>query len=79
MAGDAIRWLSGEDLTVVAWRASATGCSGGACVEAGLTGDQSHPVALRRSGDPGGPVLLFAPDEWLAFIGAVKAGVFDLR
>jgi hypothetical protein len=79
MAGDALRWVTGEDLPAVAWRASAKGCSGGNCVEAGLTGDESHPVAIRQSRDRRGPVLLFALDEWLAFIRAVKAGVFDLR
>lgn len=51
-------------------------CGPGDCVEV----DRVHPdgVALRHSRLPGN-VLMFTPDEWLAFIGGVKDGEFDLR
>jgi hypothetical protein len=35
-------------------------------------------VAVRDSKDHGGPVLLFAPDQWRAFTARVQAGDFDL-
>lgn len=33
---------------------------------------------VRDSKDPNGPVLTFSRDEWLAFIGGVRAGEFDI-
>jgi hypothetical protein len=33
---------------------------------------------VRDSKDPQGPVLLFTPDEWRAFVGGVRNGEFDL-
>ncbi|WP_169808955.1 DUF397 domain-containing protein [Microtetraspora fusca] len=35
-------------------------------------------VGVRDSKDQGGPVLVFTPREWGAFIGGVKDGEFDL-
>ncbi|MBG0828274.1 DUF397 domain-containing protein [Planomonospora sp. ID67723] len=34
-------------------------------------------VAVRDSKNPDGPKLVFAPAEWRAFVGGVKAGAFD--
>jgi hypothetical protein len=34
-------------------------------------------VALRASGETDGPVVLFTPAEWVAFVAGVKAGEFD--
>jgi hypothetical protein len=36
-------------------------------------------IAVRDSKDRSGPVLLFTPREWEAFVGGVRGGEFDLR
>ena len=45
------------------------------CVEVAFIGGA---VALRDSKDKAGAVLLFTPEEWLAFVGGTKDGEFDL-
>jgi Domain of unknown function (DUF397) len=35
-------------------------------------------VVLRDSNDPKGPVLMFTPVEWEAFVGGVRLREFDL-
>lgn len=35
-------------------------------------------VLMRNAGHPEGPILVFTPAEWDAFIGGVKDGEFDL-
>ena len=45
------------------------------CVEVAFVGGA---VALRDSKDRAGAVLLFTPEEWLAFVGGTKDGEFDL-
>ncbi|MFI6496858.1 DUF397 domain-containing protein [Nonomuraea typhae] len=35
-------------------------------------------IALRDGKDQGGPVLVYSPAEWDAFVEGVKAGEFDL-
>ncbi|GLW05369.1 toxin [Microtetraspora sp. NBRC 13810] len=67
--------LTGVDLFRAAWKKSShSGDNGGNCVEvAGLP----RLVAVRDSKDPGGPVLVFAPGEWRAFLAGVKLGQFD--
>ncbi len=61
------------DLSTAVWRKSSrsgyNGCVEVAFVEGG--------VAVRDSKDPSGPVLLFTPDEWVAFVGGMRAGEFD--
>jgi len=36
-------------------------------------------VGVRDSKDRTGPVLVFGPDQWRAFVDAVKQGEFDPR
>jgi hypothetical protein len=71
------------DLTGAAWRkASSTGEADEACVEiAVLPGSKEgsdQVIAMRDSGQPDGPVLIFTPDEWRAFTAGVQDGEFDL-
>jgi Domain of unknown function (DUF397) len=48
------------------WVKSSLSFANGNCVEvAGLSGGI---VGVRDSKDPSGPVLRFAPDEWLTFL-----------
>jgi hypothetical protein len=58
-----------------AWIKSTLSLAHGNCVEvAGLDGDG---IGVRNSRDTGGPVLVFTPDEWRAFLGGVRNGEFD--
>jgi hypothetical protein len=45
------------------------------CVEVAFAGGA---VALRDSKDRAGAVLVFTPQEWLAFVDGTKDGEFDL-
>lgn len=64
------------DLSGAVWRKSARSDNTNACVEvANLT----SAIAVRDSKDPSGPALVFAPDQWAAFVAAAKAGEFDAR
>jgi Domain of unknown function (DUF397). len=61
------------DLSAAEWRkASYSGGNGGQCVE--VASNLPGIVAVRDSKAPGGPALLFTPDEWRAFIGHIKEG-----
>jgi hypothetical protein len=63
-----------EMASPIAWRRSSR-CSSNSCVEVGGLPDGS--VAVRDSKSPDTtPVLVFATDEWTAFIAGVKAGEF---
>lgn len=63
------------DLSKAAWRKSSLSGSGNNCVE--VADNLSGVVAVRDSKDPHGPALVFTPDGWRAFTGAVKYGEFD--
>jgi hypothetical protein len=45
------------------------------CLEVRL---RSGDVQVRDSKDPGGTVLSYTRDEWLAFVAGAKDGEFDL-
>jgi hypothetical protein len=53
-------------------KSSHSGANG--CVEVAHGDDR---VAVRDSKDPSGPVLLFTPHEWRAFLDGVRDGEFD--
>ena len=64
------------DLSRAEWRKSSwSGGNGGDCVE--VARNLLGIVAVRDSKDPGGPKLVFTPDEWRAFAAGVRAGEFD--
>jgi hypothetical protein len=57
------------------WIKSSLSFSNSNCVEvADLPGRR---VGVRHSKDADGPVLLFTPNEWHAFLGGVRNGEFD--
>jgi hypothetical protein len=62
------------DLTAADWRTS-TFCDLNGCIEVALLDGR---VAVRDSKDPAGPVLLFTPNEWEAFLAGARTGEFDL-
>lgn len=49
-------------------------CDSGTCVEVARI---DGTIAIRDSKDVDGPVLTFSPQEWAAFIAAVRNGEFD--
>jgi len=62
------------DLDRAVWRTSRRSGGNGECVEVAQVDDG---VAVRDSKDRSGPVLVFEPAVWAAFIAAAKDGEFD--
>jgi hypothetical protein len=62
-----------EDLSRAVWRKSTLSHTNG-CVEVAFVNGR---VAVRDSKDRSGPVLLFTPFEWEAFVGGVRDGEFN--
>lgn len=62
------------DLASATWNKSSHSGNNG-CVEVAHGDDQ---IAVRDSKDPSGPMLLFTPREWRAFLDGVRDGEFDL-
>ena len=65
---------TGSMLHGLAWRKAQRSIGNGACVEIAPFDDM---VAMRDSKDPDGPVLVYTPAEWHAFLLGAKAGEFD--
>jgi hypothetical protein len=67
----------GHNIDNFIWRKSSySGSNGGNCVE--IADNLPAVVAVRDSKDSAGPVLVFTPDDWQAFMVAIKAGEFDI-
>lgn len=64
-----------RDVSEAVWRKSSLSGAEGNCVEVAQLGDA---IAVRDSKDPAGPVLVFTPAEWDAFVGGARDGEFDL-
>jgi hypothetical protein len=64
------------DLGDAVWRKSTrSGPWTDNCVEVAFV---DGAIAVRDSKDPSGPVLIFTPSEWDAFVDGTKDGEFDL-
>lgn len=59
----------------VKWIKSSLSNANGNCVQVAALSDEL--IGVRDSKDVLGPVLLFTPAEWSAFIGGVRKGDFD--
>jgi uncharacterized protein DUF397 len=64
----------GSMLPDVIWRKAQYSVANGACVEVANAGGM---LAMRDSKDPDGPVLMYTPSEWRAFLDGAKKGEFD--
>ena len=66
-----------ETATFTGWRKSSLSSGGDNCVEVGFGDDGT--IGVRDTKQHGeGPILVFHPGEWDAFVGGVRAGEFDL-
>lgn len=64
------------DLSDVNWqKSSRSGPFTDNCVEVAFVGDV---IVVRDSKSPQGPVLIFTPNEWDAFVDGAKDGEFDV-
>jgi hypothetical protein len=63
----------GVDLSQAKWHKSSHSSANG-CVE--IARVKGH-IAVRDSKDQQGPVLVFTPTEWRAFLKGVRDGQFD--
>lgn len=63
------------DLSEAKWFKSSRSSGRTDCVEVAWLPD-AH-VGVRDSKNPAGPALVFAPNQWDAFAGALRAGDFD--
>jgi hypothetical protein len=66
-----------RDRNFTGWRKSSLSSGGDNCVEVGFGDDGT--IGVRDTKQHGeGPILVFHPGEWDAFVGGVRAGEFDL-
>jgi hypothetical protein len=65
-----------NEFSGVVWQKSRRSATNGACVEVAKL--PAGRIGVRDSKDQSGPVLVFTPAEWDAFVGGVKDGEFDL-
>ena len=67
--------MNGKEWESARWHKSTrSGSNGGDCVEVAET---PEAIGVRDSKDEGGPILVFAPDAWRAFLAEVKSGTYD--
>lgn len=67
--------MNRTDLSGTTWRKSTRSNGQAACVEVAVT---DPCVAVRDSKNRQGPMLVFCPPEWRAFMHGVRNGEFDL-
>lgn len=65
-----------QERTFSGWRKSSLSSGGDNCVEVGFGNDGT--IGVRDTKQHGeGPVLVFFPSEWEAFVAGVRQGEFD--
>lgn len=66
--------LTDPERESLVWRKAQLSTNNGACVE---VASAVGKIALRDSKDPSGPILVYTPTEWDAFLDGAKKGEFD--
>lgn len=66
--------LSEEERTGLAWLKAQSSSHNGQCVEIASTVGK---IAIRDSKDPDGPILVYTPAEFKAFLDGARNGEFD--
>ena len=66
--------LSDEERTGLVWLKAQSSSHNGQCVEIAST---AHKIAIRDSKDPDGPILVYTPGEFRAFLDGARSGEFD--
>ena len=66
--------LSEEERAGLAWLKAESSSHNGQCVEIASTAGK---VAIRDSKDPDGPILVYTPAEFRAFLDGARNGEFD--
>jgi hypothetical protein len=66
--------LTPEERAGLSWIKAQASTHNGACIEiASAIGN----IAMRDSKDPGGPILVYTPAEFSAFLDGARSGEFD--
>ncbi len=65
--------LTTSERLSLTWRKAQLSTNNGACVEVASVPGK---IAVRDSKDPDGPILVYGPDAWGAFLAALKSGEF---
>lgn len=66
--------LTTSEYTSLVWRKAQRSTNNGACVEIASVAGK---IAVRDSKDPAGPILVYTPTEFGAFLDGAKKGEFD--
>jgi hypothetical protein len=66
--------LSEAERAGLAWIKAQSSTHNGQCVEIASTADK---IAMRDSKDPNGPILIYTPAEFRAFLDRARNGEFD--
>jgi hypothetical protein len=66
--------LTDEEIAGLSWSKAQISNINGACVEIASTPGK---IAIRDSKDPGGPLLVYTPIEFRAFLDGARNGEFD--
>jgi hypothetical protein len=66
--------LSDGEIAGLSWIKAKASTANGACVEIAAA---SGNIAMRDSKDPAGPVLVYTPAEFAAFLDGARNGEFD--
>jgi hypothetical protein len=66
--------VSSQDLRRAEWRKSSYSANGSSCVE--VATNLPGIIAVRDSKDREGPALVFATEQWLAFLDGLRADEF---
>jgi hypothetical protein len=68
--------VGSKQLRRAEWRTSSYSANGSTCVE--VASNPPDVVAVRDSKDREGPVLVFTPEAWRAFVAGTRAGQFEI-